>query len=104
MTNNDNALNEQERTYRAIASSGQPMLYSDGVLSYNIGSQVSRVAFGVETRPGIEAAPVVTMVLPTEALVTMISELRAVLAQPEIHQHMADATARVIQKAESLSG
>jgi len=102
MENDDNIPDAKENTYRAIAASGPPLLYSDGVLTYTIGSQVSRVVFGIETRPGIEAAPVVTVVLPTEALIAMIGDLRKVIVNPEIHQHITEATARVIQKAKEL--
>lgn len=93
----------QARTYREIAAAEHPLMFSDGVLSYSIGHQVSRLVFGVETQPGTAAAPIVTLVLPTEALVSMVSDLRAVLNRPDVLQHMKDAIQRIEQKAADLS-
>jgi len=91
------------QTYREIAAAGHPLVFSDGVLSYSIGHQVSRLVFGVETQPGTAAAPVVTLVMPTEALLSMVSDLKAVLNRPDVLQHMKDAIQRIEQRAAELS-
>lgn len=96
------SVNDADGIYRDIASVSTPTLFSDGLLSYSIGHQVSRLTLGVETQPGVAAAPIVNIILPTEALLTIITDLRTAFKNPEVQQHMIDAINRLTAKTEAL--
>lgn len=96
------AANNKQSILRTVAEAQVPTIFSEGVLTYSVGPQVSKLSFGVETAPGVGAAPVAHVVLPTEALITMVADLRHVLKNPEIRQHMSEAMARLVARIDDL--
>jgi hypothetical protein len=79
-----------------------PIFYADQPAALALGPHVSRMSFGVEEEEDGEfPRPVVTIAMPTAALLEFVNDLKAAFDSAEFKRHTVDHLARSAKRISS---